>query len=490
MLKQKLQQKLLQKLSPQQIQLIKLLEVPTLELEQRIKKEIEENPVLEEGAADENEFGYDEGPDGEENEKQDTKEDFSLDEFSDDEETPSYRLSINNYSKDDKKIEFTHHVGNSLHEMLLSQLGLRNISGKKKQLTEYLIGNIDEAGYLRRDISSIVDDLAFSVNISTDEKELNSIIKIIQDFDPAGVGASNLQECLLIQIKRKIINEPSNKYFLKICYDILNDHFEELTKKHYKKITSRLNITDEDLKEAISLITKLNPKPGFGNSSQSTTNQHITPDFILETVNDVISVSLHSRNVPDLRINKTYSDIVKDTGNDENGKVSKTKKETITFVKQKMDSAKWFIDAIKQRQNTLLLTMNSILEYQKEYFIDGDETKLRPMILKDIATKTNLDISTISRVANSKYIQTHFGIIPLKYFFSEGMQTDAGEEVSTREIKKILQECIDKEIKDRPLTDEKLAKILQEKGYQIARRTVAKYREQLGILVARLRKEL
>ncbi len=489
MLKQKLQQKLLQKLSPQQIQLIKLLEVPTIQLEQRVKKEIEENPVLEEGADDDKELQFDENTSEEDKSNESSQEEFTLEDYIPDEDIPNYKLNISNYSKDDKKNEIPYSVGSSFHEHLQQQLNLRVLTDNFKKLAEYLIGNFDEDGYLRRDIESIVDDLAFSQNIITSDKELIEILEIIQDFDPSGVGARDLNECLLLQLNRKL--KPNGDYNdTRLAYDILKDYFNEFSKKHYDKIIQKLNISEDELKSAISEILKLNPKPGSSFSSPlNKTSQHITPDFTLEDVDNELVLSLNSKNVPELRISRTYANML-ESFNKNKKRQSKQDKEAITFVKQKLDSAKWFIDAIKQRQNTLMITMNAIIEYQKKYFIDGDEIKMRPMILKDIAEKTSLDISTISRVANSKYIQTHFGIFPLKYFFSEGMQTNSGEEVSTREIKKILQECINNESKRKPLTDEKLAKILQEKGYQIARRTVAKYREQMNILVARLRKEL
>jgi len=508
MLKQKLQQKLLQKLSPQQIQLIKLLEVPTVQLEQRIKKEIEDNPVL-----DETDDDYDDGemnmdPDSDddmsnsESEAEDDgdiieeptvshQDEFSLEDYlDDDDDIPAYKLSANNYSKDDKKNEIPYSTGSSFHEHLETQLGLRIINERQNTLAEYIIGNIDEDGYLRRDIDSIVDDIAFAQNIITDEKEMLEILTIIQDFDPSGVGARDLQECLLLQIDKKISSKNGDIKILRLSYSILKDFFNEFTKKHYDKIIQKLGTSENALKKAIDEVLKLNPKPGSAFTNPlSKTSQHITPDFNLEEIDGELVLSLNSKNIPELRINRTYADMIEAyTVNKK--KHTKQEKEAISFVKQKLDSAKWFIDAIKQRQNTLIMTMNSIIEYQQHYFKEGDETRLRPMILKDIAERTGLDISTISRVANSKYIQTHFGIFPLKYFFSEGMQTESGEEVSTREIKKILQECIQNENKKRPLTDEKLAKILQEKGYQIARRTVAKYREQMNILVARLRKEL
>ncbi len=487
MLKQRLQQKLVQKLSPQQIQLIKLLEVPTIQLEQRIKKEIEENPVLEEGREEEEKYDDQQSQEEEYDNGQD--DEFSLEDYLPDDEMPSYRLASNNYSADDKKTEIPYSTGTSFHEHLLSQLGLRILNDRERMLAEYLIGNIDEDGYLRRDIEAIVNDIAFSQNIMTDERELLDILEIIHDFDPPGVGARDLQESLALQLKHKLkVSDEDNKS-LKLAYKIINNHFNEFTKKHYDKIIQKLNLTDEELKDAIDIILKLNPKPGSAYSNPLNKNsQHITPDFILENVDGQLVLSLNSKNVPDLRVSKTYANMLEAYQNNKDR--SKQEKEAISFVKQKLDAAKWFIDAIKQRQNTLMLTMEAILEYQKEYFKEGNETLLRPMILKDIAEMTNLDISTISRVVNSKYIQTHFGIFPLKYFFSEGMQTDSGEEVSTREIKKILQECIENEDKKKPLTDEKLAKILQEKGYQIARRTVAKYREQLNIPVARMRKEL
>ncbi len=478
-----LQQKLLQKLSPQQIQVIKLLEIPTLQLEQRIKKELEENPVLEleqdgQEPEEENEIRDDDAPDTDVD-----KDEFTFDDYYDeDEDIPSYKLNVSNYSKDDVFVDIPFSVGTSFHEFLYEQLGMVKLTEEQSQLAEYIIGNIDDDGYLRRDLPAISDDLAFNLNIEVSEDELYKILKVIQEFDPPGVGARDLQECLLIQIGKKHgpLQEISNK--------ILNDYFDEFTKKHYSKIQNKLELSDRELKDAIDLILKLNPKPGSSYSNPlNRANQHIVPDFILENIDGELVLSLNQRNVPDLKINDTYLEMLKALG--QNHK-EKSKKEALQFVKEKLDSAKWFIDALQQRQTTLLVTMSEIINFQHEYFQEGDETKLRPMILKDIAERTNLDISTISRVSNSKYIQTHFGIYPLKYFFSEGMQKDDGEEVSTREIKKILQDCIDNEDKQKPLTDDKLALILKKKTYNIARRTVAKYREQLGIPVARLRKEL
>lgn len=481
MLKQRLQQKLLQKLSPQQIQMIKLLEIPTIQLEQRIKKELEENPVLELG----NEEEGDRYEEEERNQDQDQDE-FSLNDYLNDEDVPTYKLHTKNYSKDDKREDIPFSTGASFSDHLESQLGLRNLSEKQYMLAEYVIGNIDEDGYLRRKLEAIVDDLAFSQNISTTEEELLDVLRIIQDLEPIGVGARDLQECLLIQIEKK----DQNIEEIKLARQILKYYFQEFTKKHYEKIINRLNITEEDLKDAMEEIVRLNPKPGSSyNDPYNRSAEHIIPDFVLENDEGEFQLSLNSKNVPDLKVSRTYTNMLEAYSRNKKGS-SKEQKDAVSFVKHKLDSAKWFIDAIRQRQNTLLMTMNAILDYQKDYFEEGDETRLRPMILKDIADVTGLDISTISRVANSKYIQTHFGIYALKYFFSEGLQTDTGEEVSTREIKKILQDCISNEEKRKPLTDDKLAAILQERGYQIARRTVAKYREQLNIPVARLRKEL
>jgi RNA polymerase sigma-54 factor len=488
MLKQRLSQKLLQKLSPQQIQMIKLLEIPTLQLEQRIKKEMEENPVLEEGEED-RESGEQEGLEeeiGKEKDNDQDQDEFSLEDYLNDEEIPSYRLSTKNYSKDERREDIPFSGGMSFHEHLETQLGLRDLTERQAHLAQYILGNIDEDGYLRRKLTAIVDDLAFTMNITTNEDELLEILKVIQDFDPVGVGARDLQECLLLQIETRNQSLPE----IALARKILKYHFDEFTKKHYEKIVTRMNISEDDLKVALDEILRLNPKPGSSFSDpQNKSIQHIVPDFVLDNNEGELQLSLNARNVPDLRISPTYSEMLQSYSASKNN-ATREQKDAITFVKQKLDSAKWFIDAIRQRQNTLVLTMNAIINYQHKYFLEGDDKLLKPMILKDIADITGLDISTISRVANSKYIQTHFGIFALKYFFSEGLQTDSGEEVSTREIKKILEEFIGSEDKRKPLTDERLAEILQEKGYQIARRTVAKYREQLNIPVARLRKEL
>src|SRR6056297_2216677 len=467
MLKQSLQQKLLQKLSPQQIKMIKLLEIPTIQLEQRIKKELEENPVLEEGK-DEDELLNDPEEDFSDEKMDNDADEFSLDDYINEEDIP-----------------FS--TGTSFHEHLQNQIGLRNLSEKEEVLALYLIGNIDDDGYVRRKLESIVNDLAFSQNIETDEDELLEVLRTIQDMEPVGVGARTLQECLLLQIENKNQDVPE----IGLARKILKYYFQEFTKKHYEKIITRLNITEEELKDAVNEILKLNPKPGSSYSeTQSQAVQTIVPDFILDNKDGELQLSLNAKNVPELRLNSTYTNMLEGFAQKNKDQKTKNDKEAISFVKQKLDSAKWFIDAIKQRQNTLMLTMNAIIEYQYNYFLEGDESKLKPMILKDIAERTGLDISTISRVANSKYVQTHFGIFPLKYFFSEGLQTDSGEEVSSREIKSILKNCVENEDKKKPLTDDKLTNILKEKGYRIARRTVAKYREQLNIPVARLRKEL
>lgn len=482
MLKQRLQQKLLQKLSPQQIQMIKLLEIPAIQLEQRIKKELEENPILEEGTDD----SFEDQEEVKEEQTPEQQEEFSLEDYMQDDEIPGYRLNTQNQTTDQKREEIPFSMGSSFRELLKAQLGLRKLSDEHEVLAEYILGNIDDDGYLRRELESIADDLAFSVGLETSYEALHEVLMVIQDFDPAGVGARSLQECLLLQIRRKDLTDT----VIILAQKILKNHFEEFTNKHYEKIMQRLGIDEGKLKVALDEILRLNPKPGGAmGDSQGKSFHHIVPDFILEEGENKLQLYLNSNNVPELRISRAYSDMFENySANKANA--SRDEKDAVTFVKQKLDSARWFIDAIRQRQNTLLLTMNAILEYQKSFFYEGDETKMRPMILKDIAEMTNLDISTISRVVNSKYIQTHFGIYPLKYFFSEGMQTDSGEEVSTREIKSILQDCIGNEDKRKPLTDDRLSAILNEKGYQIARRTVAKYREQLSLPVARLRKEL
>ena len=496
MLNQRLQQKLLQKLSPQQILLMKLLQIPSIALEQRIKQEIEENPALEESGELEEVSDSDEefdnpedreqveSDEGEEFDSKDSDDEFDFDDYiSDDDEIPSYKLSANNRSADDEHREVPFVSGVTFHDFLISQLGWRNLDETKHQIALNIIGNLDDSGYLNRDINAIVDDMAFSQNIQSSKEEMLELLKLIQEFDPPGVGARNLQECLLIQLKK--IENPTPAIQNAIL--IIERYFNEFTKKHYEKILKKSKMNNDDLKAAMEEILKLNPKPGNSLSETVKTNHYIQPDFIVYNNNGELELQLNSKNAPDLRLNRTYLDMLESYSNSKN---KNQRKETLTFVKQKIDSAKWFIDAIRQRQNTLRVTMEAIMNYQREYFLTGDETSLRPMILKDIAEIVNLDISTISRVANSKYVQTPFGTFLLKSFFSESMQTESGEEVSTREIKKILSDCIEQENKSKPLTDEQLTGILKEKGYNIARRTVAKYREQLNIPVARLRKEL
>jgi len=480
-----LQQRLLQKLSPQQIQVIKLLELPMLQLEQRIKKELEENPVLE---IEDNEYGSAEEEHSDDlKSKEDTdNEEFSVDDYLNDEDEPSYRYETNNYSKDEKIADIPYSESNSFHEYLQEQIAMMMLNEEDFILAEQIIGNIDEDGYLRRELEAIVDDVAFARNILTNEKQLGRILTIIQELDPAGVGARDLRECLMIQLIRKDLRRKE----IELAYRILDETFEEFTRKHYDKIQRKFNIDEEELKESMDEILKLNPKPGSSFSNNiSRGNQTIIPDFILEIVDGEMTLSLNQRNVPELNISNYYANMLKSFR--DNGKgISNDQKDALLFVKQKIDSARWFIDAIRQRQDTLMMVMNAMLQFQREFFVEGDETKLRPMILKDIADLTGLDISTISRVSNSKYIQTHFGIYPLKYFFSESMMKEDGEEVSTREIKSILKECIGNENKQKPVTDDELANRLKDKGYNIARRTVAKYREQMDIPVARMRKEL
>ena len=481
-LKQSLQQKLLQKLSPQQIQLMKLLQVPTIELEQRIKQEIEENPALEEGEQDKetDEAISDENSDNLDNEKDD-RDEFDINNYIDD-DIPDYRLQTRNYSADEDEKAIPLAGGKTFQEVLHNQVSLRIRDEKQQIIANHIIGNLDDSGYLRREVFNIVDDLAFSQNIITNEEEIEEVLAIIQALEPAGVGARNLRECLLIQLRKKKKNIP-----IKTAEVILERFFEEFTKKHYKKIITRLDIEEYDVKEAIDEIVKLNPKPGNSLIETNKSFHQIIPDFIITEHDGKINLELNNRNAPQLKISKQYAEMLKGY---EHSKRTERDKEAISFVKQKIDSAKWFIDAIRQRQQTLLITMNAIMEFQREFFLSGDETNLKPMILKDIAEVVKMDISTISRVANSKHVFTPYGTYLLKYFFSESLSTDSGEEVSTREVKRILQDAIEVEDKKKPLTDEKLAILLREKKYNIARRTVAKYREQLDIPVARLRKEL
>lgn len=468
MLKQGLHQKMQQGLSPLQIQTIKLLELPTLELEQEIRRKLEENPVLEES---------NESEDGD-----DIPKNVSLSEYSADDSTPSYKLYVNNQGKDIKPQYNTFSVKESFHQSLENQLGYSKLDSRSHSIALFIIGSLDDDGYLRRDLESLSDDIAFRLGIETDEVEVERILKVIQEFEPVGVGARDLQECLLLQID-SLERTPARE----LAYTILSDYFPEFTKKHYDKIVSKLEISEGQLKEAVDEIVHLNPRPG-GQIDDSYTEQaqQIIPDFLLEEKDGELQMTMPKFNIPELKVNKRYADMLMNSANSS----TRAGKEAATFVKQKLDSAKWFVEAIKQRHNTLQNTMNAIISFQKEFFLTGDEANFKPMVLKDIAEKTNLDISTISRVVSSKYIQTQFGIFSLKYFFSEGLMNSSGEEVSTREIKKVLQESIEGEDKRKPLTDEELVKVLTDKGYKVARRTVAKYREQLNLPIARLRKEL
>ena len=493
-LSQGLYQKQLQKLSPQQIQLMKLLQVPTAILEERIKEEIEENPALEmeeENHEDEfddpkDEFSDDDTEDFEMDGSEDEYDNIDISEYvsDSDDEIADYKLRDDNYPEADDSKVIPHKVETGFNELMLEQLGQLNLNEHQHQVAEQIIGNLDDDGYLRRDISSIVDDLAFRQNIITSEEEVGQLVLQIQQFDPPGICARNLQECLLLQLERKM---DEGKH-VEMAIRVLERYFDEFTKKHYEKIQRGLSINDEQLKEVINQIIRLNPKPG-GTIGESNKNEtYVVPDFFIVNNNGKLELTLNSKNAPDLRISEGYRDMLKDY--EKGSKKDKRQKEAVLFIKQKIDAAKWFIDAIKQRQNTLLNTMEAIMNYQREFFVSGDETTLRPMILKYIAEATGLDISTVSRVANSKFVQTEFGTYRLKFFFSESLQTDSGEEVSTREVKKILSDLIEGENKKHPLSDERLTELLQEKGYNIARRTVAKYREQLNIPVARLRKEL
>jgi len=486
MLKQRLQQKLQQKLSPQQIQLMKLLQVPTIALEQRIKQEVEENVALVEGAADDDNMDdYSESVNDQQDDNDSSSDDeFDLSDYIDPDDAPDYKYEANNHSKDDEERNIPFVSGDTFQELIKTQLSFQQVTDKQRVIAEFIIGNLDDSGYLRRESIAIVDDMAFTQNLITSEKEVEEIIKIIQTFDPAGIAARDLRECLLLQLKREDQTES-----VVLAEQILKRYFDAFTKKHYDKIMSRLEINEQQLKDAIAEILKLNPKPGNSLSQSSQVNEHVVPDFLITHSDGELVLQLNGRNAPELRISRTYRNML-EAYSDQKGKNTKQMKEAMTFVRQKIDSAKWFIDAIKQRQYTLQSTMQAIMEYQYEYFQTGDETKLHPMILKDIAEKVNLDISTISRVVNSKYVQTPFGTFKLKSFFSEGMTTQSGEEVSTREIKTILINIVEKENKRKPYTDDKLAEFLKDNGYNIARRTIAKYREQLNIPVARLRKEL
>lgn len=469
--KQVLEIKQTQRLSPLQIQTIKLIELPVQELEQKIRSELEENPVLDDDPHPERESSEDEGA-----------KDVSLDEIEEEDDTPQYRLRVNNWGKDPRPEYNTFSVKESFTQNLSNQLGYKNLDKRERQIGEFIIGSLDSDGYLRRDIESLVDDLAFRAGLETTAEEVEEVLGIIQEFEPAGVGARDLRECLLLQLRTKEQNAD-----VKCAIRILEEMFTEFSNRHFQKIVSRLGIDKDQLKRAIAKIVRLNPSPGGQlDDSYSDQAQQIVPDFVLVIENGELSFKMPRFRIPEIRVNSKYAKLL----NTAKGSSDKAEKEAASFVKQKIDSAKWFVEALKQRQNTLQKTMQAILEYQHDYFFDGDERNLRPMVLKDIAEMTGFDISTISRVVNSKYIETHFGIFPLKYFFSEGMENKEGEEVSTRELKKALQECVDAEDKKKPLTDEQLVGEMSKRGYKVARRTIAKYRSQLGIPLARWRKQL
>ena len=485
------------KLSPQQIQLMKLLQLPLIELEQRIKEEMEINPALEdtrENDYEDNEPTVDESDNGENDDYNDDEVDFSKDDEFDindylpeeDREDYSYKLQSNNYSSDDDDYEAPIVNEETFQDYLNQQLAYRDLTEKQLEIGEYIIGNLDDNGYLNRPVPNIVDDMLFTMNLSTTEEEVAEVLSIVQELDPPGIAARDLQECLLIQLKRLQEDNPFHKDY-SLAITIVKDYFEEFTKKHYDKISKKLEVSNRDLKAALDEILKLNPKPADASSSGTKNIHYITPDFFVFVRDGKVELSLDGRNTPELHISKQYLKMLEEFSN---SKDTRNKQEAVQFVKQKIDAAKWFIDAINQRQNTLYVTMKAIVDIQEEYFLTGDETKLKPMILKDVADKVGLDISTISRVANSKYVQTPYGTFLLKFFFSEGITNDEGEEVSTREIKKILKDAVESEDKSNPMTDEQLMIVLKEKGYPIARRTVAKYREQLGIPVGRMRKKI
>ena len=481
MLKQFLNFKLSQKLSPQQIQLMKLIQLPTQAFEQRISQEMNENPALEGGKEEPEKF--DEDINDEYQETIDEAPEINIDDYLSDDETPSYKLNANNYSADDQQTHMPYAAGQSFTQHLMQQLNTYRLEESEKEIAKFLVGSVDESGYIRREIADIVDDLAFTQNVYTQEAAVESVLEKVQELDPAGVGARDLQECLLLQLKRK---QQNSKVVL--ASRILKETFDHFSKKHYKKLLQKFSISEDELREAIAEIESLNPKPGGAISSNTRMVEHVVPDFAITIVEGSLELTLNGRNAPELHVSREYANMLK--GYKESKDKSKSQKEAVLFIKQKLDAAKWFIDAIKQRQQTLFVTMNAIMHQQEAYFLSGDQRKLRPMILKDIADKIGMDISTVSRVANSKYVDTPYGTKLIKEFFSESMKNDQGEDVSTKEIKKILEITISEEDKRKPLTDDKLAKILKEKGYPIARRTVAKYREQLELPVARLRKEL
>lgn len=484
MLKQSLQYKLLQKLSPQQIQLMKLIQLPTQAFEERLKQEIEENPALDTGNEkldSEDEFPNEYEDSG--NEKIEAT-DINIDEYLSDDEIPNYKTHANNYASDDEEKNVPYAAGTSFHQSLVNQLNTFNLDDEELAIAEFLVGSIDDSGYIRREIIDLVDDLAFTANVfTTEEKVLNILKKVVHSLEPTGVGARNLKECLVIQLKTKQSNKQRQ-----LAINVLENAFDHFVKKHYKKLQEKFNISEVELKEINTEISKLNPKPGSSYAGNNKMAEQIVPDFSIKIIDGELDLTLNARNAPELHVSREYNNMLK--GYQESNKKNKAQKDAVFFIKQKLDAAKWFIDAIKQRQQTLLVTMNTIMHYQYDYFLTGDERKLKPMILKDIADKINMDISTVSRVANSKYVATPYGTKLIKEFFSESMKNDQGEDISTKEIKNILENVIAEEDKKKPLTDEKLSLILKEKGYPIARRTIAKYREQLDLPVARLRKEI
>jgi RNA polymerase sigma-54 factor len=485
MLKQYLQFKLSQKLSPQQIQLMKLIQLPTQAFEQRLKQEMEENPALEKGKETDNEYedDFDNSQDEFDDNETINAEDINVDEYLSDDEIPDYRTQANNYSADDEEKIMPYAAGTSFTQYLTNQLNTFRLNDDDENIAQFLVGSVDESGYIRRELSDIADDLAFTQNVYTTEEAIEKVLHIVHQLDPAGVGARNLQECLSIQLHRKEKN-PN----IELAIAIIDKAFDQFTKKHYKKLLHKFSIDEDQLKDAIKEIERLNPKPGGSYSGNTKRVEHVVPDFAIKIVEGELELTLNGRNAPELHVSREYNNMLK--GYKETKEKSRSQKDAVLFIKQKLDAAKWFIEAIKQRQQTLFVTMSSIMHYQKAYFLTGDERKLRPMILKDIADEIEMDISTVSRVANSKYVDTPYGTKLIKEFFSESMKNDQGEDVSTREIKKILETVIEDESKKKPLTDEKLAILLKEKGYPIARRTVAKYREQLNIPVARLRKKI
>jgi RNA polymerase sigma-54 factor len=488
MLKQGLHYKLLQKLSPQQIQLMKLIQLPTQAFEERLKQEIEENPALDTGKEEsvdiDDDLSNEFDDDSDDRSEKDEVEDINIDEYLSDDDIPNYKTQANNYSEDDEEKNIPYAAGTSFHQSLKNQLNTFSLDEEEQAIAEFLVGSIDDSGYIRREIIDLVDDLAFTTNVfTTEEKVIIVLKKVVHTLDPLGVGARDLRESLIIQLKAK----DKTKY-RSLSIEILETAFDHFIKKHYKKLQEKFHISEDELKEVIKEISKLNPKPGSSYAGNNKIAEQIVPDFSIKILNGELDLVLNARNAPELHVSREYNNMLK--GYQEATVKSKSQKDAIFFIKQKLDSAKWFIDAIRQRQQTLLITMNTIMQYQYDYFLTGDERKLKPMILKDIADKINMDVSTVSRVANSKYVSTPYGTKLIKVFFSESMKNDQGEDVSTKEIKKILETVIEKEHKKKPLTDEKLAGILKEKGYPIARRTVAKYREQLDLPVARLRKEI